>query len=792
MRRCVAFRSTLHHCILLCIIFHIIIYEYPCLNHFTHGLVQQSNQRSTGTNNIIRDSLNNNISSTKSKNHLDISVINQQNVATSYASYWDKILTDEYRAAVEELKEKRTKWSRARLEATGMSIFGASAEPDSEVYGDKIVRVTKSYGLNGKLLRDNFARGDVLVMTQENDGLGRTLEYPVAPRECLVVDVGDNWLTVAVGNSWPLGLWESRRKNTGAFLVRLDRTAAQAPMKAQKNALDLLRQNNAGKAAMIFAGLAYNETNTVTEHYLSTARQTAQYFHSSDEQLENDIWNAIEDTRNAITFKPNQSQMDAIAFALKRRVSLIRGPPGTGKTRCAAMLIATALKMQTITKTDVDDNKDKPLRVLAVTHSNGAADVLLEALLNIGVPAVRLGRPSSVSPSVQHRTVLAIADKIPGVKRLRQKVADMTLDSQSRSAAEFDLKQYMVDTQKAILQTAPVIVASCIGSYQLIDENVTFPIVVLDESAQTTEPALICSLAVAKADQVVLIGDTRQLPPTITSTDLRDTLGISPMSRLEKIGVDEVTLKIQYRMCPPLLEHPSKYFYGGLVSCTNNNVSESKANKLPQGFPWPNSLPLTFINSGENNEIIHNYGGRSNPTEVNMVIRIIKSLIDHGDLNARELAIITPYSKQVQAIRMELSMLDTRSQHQRFHQVKVGTVDSFQGQEADLVIFSAVRSNDLKELGFLRDSRRLNVAITRAKKGLVLIGDTKLLRTCRHWSALLDSCERRGCCTDISILDSNENQRLVMPEVRREIGTTERSSVLHLDDPKEEFYGLFS
>lgn len=789
MKRCVTFRSTLHHCILLRIIFHF----YSCFN-LTHSLVQQSNQRSTPINTIIPYSPNNIPStSTNSKNNDDIAAFNQRHVATSYASYWDKILTDEYRAAVEELKEKRTKWSRARLEATGMSIFGASAEPDSEVYGDKIVRVSKSNGLNGKLLRDNFARGDVLVMTQENDGLGRTLEYPVVPRECLVVDVGDDWLTVAVGNSWPLGLWESRRRNTGAFLVRLDRTAAQAPMKAQKNALDLLRQNKAGKTALILAGLAYNETNKVTDHYLAKSRQTAQYFHSSHEQLENDIWNAIEEARNTITFKPNQSQMDAVAFALKRRVSLIRGPPGTGKTRCAAMLIATVLKMQTITKTDLDDNEDKPkpLRVLAVTHSNGAADVLLEALLNIGVPAVRLGRSSSVSPSVQHRTVLAIADKVPGVKRLRQKVADMTLDSQSRSAAEFDLKQYLVDTQKAIIQTAPVIVASCIGAYQLIDENVTFPIVVLDEAAQTTEPALICSLAVAKADQVVLIGDTKQLPPTITSMDLRDTLGISPMSRLEKIGVDEVTLTTQYRMPSSLLEHPSKYFYDGLVCCANdNNVSQSKTNKLPQGFPWPNSLPLTFINSGENNEIIHNYGGRSNPTEVNMVIRIVRSLIGHEDINARDLAIITPYSKQVQAIRMELSMLDARSQqHQRFHQVKVGTVDSFQGQEADLVIFSAVRSNDLKELGFLRDSRRLNVAITRARKGLILIGDTKLLRTCRHWSALLDSCERRGCCTDVSVLDSNEKQTFVKPEVREE---KEKSSFLCLDDSKEEFYGLFS
>lgn len=713
----------------------------------------------------------------------------------SYASYWNNILSEEHRATVEELKDRRKKWSRARLEASGMSIFGASAEPDSEVFGDKIVRIYKNLPSvskvvrRGKLLRDSFSRGDVLVLTPENHGLGRNNDYPIVPREGLVVDVGDDWLTLAVGNSWPLGLWETRRKNAGAFLVRLDRTAAQAPMKAQKGALEQLRCGNAGKATMILAGLSYG--GEATKHYLNESGKKPSHFTNGYDDLDDEIWNAIEKTRNEISFKPNQSQMDAIAFALQRRVSLIRGPPGTGKTRCAAMLIATALKMRIKENVNVDSFESesnninsKPPRILAVAHSNGAADVLLEALLNMGVPAVRMGRPSSVSPKVQHRTVVAIAEKIPAVVRLRGKANDNSLDMQSRAAAEFDLKRYITDTKKVIMETAPVIVASCIGANQLLDEDVSFPIVVLDEAAQTTEPALVCSLAVAKAEQVILIGDTKQLPPTITSVELRDTLGVSPMSRLEKVGISEVTLGIQYRMHPTLLQHPSNYFYDGLVKCATEHNS-AKYNALPAGFPWPKSLPLAFIDSGVNNEITHNFGGRSNPTETQIVMRIICDLLNHGDINARDIAVISPYSKQVQAIRMELSMNEGRCRNKNIFQVKVGTVDSFQGQETDLVIFSAVRSNELKEMGFLRDPRRLNVAITRARKGLILIGDKRLLKTCRHWSSLLDSCDERGCLVDVTSLQKEKIESSPSESLQEE-------NYSSLQNNSDEFYGLFS
>jgi len=249
-----------------------------------------------------------------------------KNVSLSYSSYWNDLLQKEYRAASDELKEKRQKWSRSRLEASGISLFGASAEPDSEVFGDKIVRVYKTQQGRGggRLLRDKYSRGDVLVLTPENN-----FEYPIVPRECLVVDVGDDWLTVAVGPTWPMGLWENRKKNAGSFVVRLDRTAPQAPLKAQRNSLELLIHGNAGEAAFTMAGLLYGGTSH--DYYINATREMPSHFASASapNELEKEVWSALGKAREEVYFNPNQSQMNAIAWALQRRISLIRGPPGS-------------------------------------------------------------------------------------------------------------------------------------------------------------------------------------------------------------------------------------------------------------------------------------------------------------------------------------------------------------------------------------------------------------------------------------------------------------------------------
>ena len=176
-------------------------------------------------------------------------------------------------------------------------------------------------------------------------------------------------------------------------------------------------------------------------------------------------------------------------------------------------------------------------------------------------------------------------------------------------------------------------------------------------------------------------------------------------------------------------------------------------------------------------EVAHDFGGRSNPVEAERVAEIVERLIPDNS----EIAVISPYSKQVQLIRAELH-------NRRIKGVKVGTVDSFQGQETDIVVFSAVRSNSLNEIGFLRDPRRLCVALTRARRGLILLGDPRVLQTSRHWEALLDSCRKRGCLVNSPANTEKELQDSVVETRRTLVSLDELQGAL---DGTSNVLGLF-
>mmetsp|Transcript_38656 Transcript_38656/g.58005 ORF Transcript_38656/g.58005 Transcript_38656/m.58005 type:complete len:910 (-) Transcript_38656:175-2904(-) len=802
-----------------------------------------------------------------------------------YANYWENLLHQEYEELAQELTIKQKTWSQSKLEQYGYSIFNALATPDSEIYGEKVLRITKEVDnwrhrrSRMKKMSDLYSRGDVLLMSPSVTSY-KTSINGFLPRECCVMDAGDNWLTAGVGVSWPKGLFGKRQRKQQQYqyqymddslFVRLDRIAPKIPYSSQIRSLQLLRNGKAGEIADL---LVHSQQQVgqkqQTEKYidkgdvcLRAASEPPSRFKngayhvkpftsssiSNDDEnnsqqrqnLEGAIQAALDEAKvNAHpSFKPNLSQEEAILFALSRSLSLIQGPPGTGKTRVAALLISTALRLRGLMDDPLQnenshDNSSSPSlspppRILAVTHSNGAADVLLETLLSIGVPAIRAGRPATInSPKCLSRTVYALAQSHPDVKALREKIRDVTLPSHVRSQTIKDMKDSVIDVQKMILETAPVVVTSCIGAQQLLARHgdaqddkrgagstPTFPLVVLDEAAQTTEPALLCALTSAKAEQIVLVGDTKQLPPTVTSSDpmLRSKLGLSPMSRLESYGIKQKTLNVQYRMPHILMEHPSRYFYDGLVSCPTelpstpsvtsneeqnnddmgNNATPS--DKLPSGFPWPLDQPLAFINvqDGLHMEQSHgtdNYdnddtnaggkeegrnqgrgGGTSNPTEAILVADIVQNLILQGDVQSQQIGIIAPYAKQVELIQTELHKRQQKLRQQEAFNfddeeekendiwkrkkssrmtmmTRIGTVDSYQGQEQDYVILSATRSNANGSLGFLFDPRRLNVAITRSKQGLIIVGDGRSLSHSRHWRALFEFCKDRGCVLD--------------------------------------------
>jgi hypothetical protein len=199
------------------------------------------------------------------------------------------------------------------LEDSGMSIFGASAEPESDLFGDKIVRIVK---VGEKSFLDKFNRGDVLVLT--------TSEEDEMPRECLVVDVGTNWLSVGVGPTWPKGLWETR-KVAGGYMVRLDRSVPQSPLHAQRISLSLVRKGRAGHSARQLVTLFCRKTPpppaTTDDCNVSGAKGTTG--HTGQE-----VEKALAQVLQTSAFCLNKSQCDAICWALQREISIIRGPPG--------------------------------------------------------------------------------------------------------------------------------------------------------------------------------------------------------------------------------------------------------------------------------------------------------------------------------------------------------------------------------------------------------------------------------------------------------------------------------
>ena len=243
---------------------------------------------------------------------------------SEYATYWENLLLEEYHETAAELRDKRKSWSPSRLESSGLAILNACAEPDSEILGEKIVRIIKRSPNKSKAssLRDKFKKGDVLVLTPMV-----AIADPI-PRECLVTDVGEDWLLVGVGPTWPKGLYEAR-KQAGYYRVRVERAAPQAPLRSQRKALEKLRKGQAGSAANLLVKLFYNQTKDAQNLASQLPRHlTMDDGHSEDDIIKSAIQQGLQDAMNITSFNPNNSQQDAISWALQRTISLIRGPPG--------------------------------------------------------------------------------------------------------------------------------------------------------------------------------------------------------------------------------------------------------------------------------------------------------------------------------------------------------------------------------------------------------------------------------------------------------------------------------
>ena len=435
----------------------------------------------------------------------------------------------------------------------------------------------------------------------------------------------------------------------------------------------------------------------------------------------------------------NPAQTDAARAALGRVVTLWRGPPGTGKTRTLAALVSAFAA--------------SPLRssagqILVTAPSNVAVDNIVVALLAAGVRVARVGVPAKVTPAARPACVAALAAATPAG---RSAAAARAAAAASPPGAAGRVDRERADAlaaaaTAAALDSAAVIAATCVGAGDDALAGRRFALVALDEATQATEPAALIPL-LANAGAALLVGDPAQLPPTVvTRAGAAAGLGTSLFERLANAGVPTHLLDTQYRMHPALAAFPSARFYGRALK---NGVSAS-ARLPPAGLAWPHpSIPIAFAQCAgperaAGPSAIPSDGGTTlaNDAEADAIASAVASLLAAADVPASEIGVITPYSGQARLLR---DRLVRRLGAAAAASIEVKTVDGFQGREKDVILLSPVRANPGARVGFLADARRLNVAITRARRGLVVVGDKSTLARDGTWGAWLGAVAKAGC-----------------------------------------------
>ncbi|KAI0910030.1 P-loop containing nucleoside triphosphate hydrolase protein [Ustulina deusta] len=401
----------------------------------------------------------------------------------------------------------------------------------------------------------------------------------------------------------------------------------------------------------------------------------------------------------------NGSQISAIKAVLSTPLSLIQGPPGTGKTVTSATIIYHLAKQ---------DNG----QVLVCAPSNVAVDQLCERINLTGLKVVRLTAKSredvesSVSFLALHEQVRML-DSNPELMKLSQLKGEY---GELSSQDEKKFKQLTRAAEREILGNADV----------------------------SAEPECMIPLVLG-CKQVVLVGDHKQLGPVIMNKKAAKAgLNQSLFERLVRLGFTPIRLNIQYRMHPCLSEFPSNMFYEGSLQ---NGVSAPSRIRKDVDFPWPVAeMPMMFWSNLGNEEISASGTSYLNRTEASNVEKIVTRFFKAG-VRPSDIGVITPYEGQRSYIVTTMQNTGTFKK-ESYKEVEVASVDAFQGREKDFIVLSCVRSNDNQGIGFLSDPRRLNVALTRAKFGVVIIGNPKVLSKHDLWHNLLVHFKERKCLVE--------------------------------------------
>jgi ATP-dependent RNA/DNA helicase IGHMBP2 len=440
----------------------------------------------------------------------------------------------------------------------------------------------------------------------------------------------------------------------------------------------------------------------------------------------------------------NPSQHKAVCEALSARdVAVIHGPPGTGKTTTIVQAVKAACQTEST--------------VLVTAPSNTAVDLLTERLAAQGLFVVRIGNISRVDESILSHTLEVLAASHPeskNVKKVRIQAAECRRQARrfrrQFGSEERSERRQLLDEAKQlaawantledriveqILDGAQVIACTLVGAAQKVLEKRYFHTAVIDEASQALEPA--SWIPILRASRVWLTGDPFQLPPTVKSDQARrDGLNLSLMERCLLFMPYAPMLEVQYRMHEVIMGFSNRRFYG-LRLKSHETVS---AHRLDIG----EHFPLEFVDTagcGFEEQTREESQSRFNPDEFHILREHLYQLIEaHHDRPLPSIALISPYREQAEYIKKAVEQDPLLASAP----LSVNTIDGFQGQERDVVYISLVRSNAKSEIGFLGDYRRMNVAMTRARKLLVIIGDSATIGNNPFYSDLLAYCEQYG------------------------------------------------
>ena len=468
----------------------------------------------------------------------------------------------------------------------------------------------------------------------------------------------------------------------------------------------------------------------------------------------------------------NQFQKNAIAQSLNTKdFFLIHGPFGTGKTKTLVELITQEVK--------------KGNNVLATAESNAAVDNIVERLAKKQkLKITRLGHPQKVSKEIKQQTLSCKIQNHRSYKKIeatqnkidkafeelkkctkptnkkrggltdselitrakRNQGTTMSSSQQVKSMARWIQLSSQIDTYiRSIRNTEQKIVADIIkksdvilttNSSAALEEiaDIKFDVAIIDEASQTTIPSIL--IPIAKTKRFILAGDHNQLPPVVSSDSAKELKETLFEKFIEKHPNKKQLLNVQFRMNKMLMDFPNSEFYNNELIC-DDGVKDISVGVVRKELDLDS--PLLFIDTSKNNKNkerkLRYSKSYINPLESNVAIKIVNDYLNMG-FDEKDIGIISPYADQVGIIKNNVD-------------VDVKTVDGFQGREKEIIIISTVRSNNGGNIGFLRDLRRLNVAVTRAKKKLIIIGNSETLKHNNTYKRLIDYCKKQDVIIEL-------------------------------------------